>query len=664
MARSSVKRRLRGALGPIGLAMSVACVGGNGDDPNVTNFTFEPITAGDTLQAADVDAIMMTAAEAVDHPNIAIAIVDRVGNLLRLYNRTPSGFVNPMSPVIAGDPAEMLDIENKFAVAHARAAAYLSHSQAPLTSRTGQFLSTFHFPGVFDTATFVTEPDGPDVYAMFTPPINPTIGVANTPQAPLWQIDASNRGGMDQLNYNPGMSIPVLVNPDGSRPTPGFGPLPGGVPLYKTPIAAVGVTPPPNHVAKRAVGAIGVYAWDVGTPPSGTDPMGVDAVPRPDIMEFVAVTAVGTESATVPVVPPATMAENYFFPVPIPPAGAVYLVGILLPAFDPPIRPADTGPGMFDAADVVCTGDPGAPGDPSCVAQLNGQIDPFPDLVGPDPSNNPPAVMGPGGGLAANEVAAILEGCRRASEQTHAAIRLPPNAACQMVISVCDLDGVIIGVYREPDATLFSLEISVSKARNAVYFSKGDSRDMGPDAPFPGEHPLFSVFQDPLGDDAALGLITPAGNPNNPGIAVTARTLGFLSQPFYPPTIDGSGVVGPLHHLVDVNRNPAYFDCQGHEFDPTGLCNQRSGVIFFPGSAPLYKEIGGVQTLVGGLGVSGDGVEQDDFVTALGIQFAEEALELAGSPIDLEPPPEIRVDNFSYDGVKIPYLKFPQNPGG
>ena len=42
-----------------------------------------------------------------------------------------------------------------------------------------------------------------------------------------------------------------------------------------------------------------------------------------------------------------------------------------------------------------------------------------------------------------------------------------------------------------------------------------------------------------------------------------------------------------------------------------GVLDMKSGIVFFPGSAPLYR--GG--QMVGGLGVSGDGVEQDDFVT-------------------------------------------------
>ena len=42
--------------------------------------------------------------------------------------------------------------------------------------------------------------------------------------------------------------------------------------------------------------------------------------------------------------------------------------------------------------------------------------------------------------------------------------------------------------------------------------------------------------------------------------------------------------------------------------DPNAVVGNQNGVVFFPGSTPLYKN--GV--LVGGLGVSGDGVDQDD----------------------------------------------------
>ncbi len=52
---------------------------------------------------------------------------------------------------------------------------------------------------------------------------------------------------------------------------------------------------------------------------------------------------------------------------------------------------------------------------------------------------------------------------------------------------------------------------------------------------------------------------------------------------------------------------------------------------------------------MGGLGVSGDGVDQDDFVTNAGAK-------------GFEAPDNIRADQVIIDGVRLPYLKFPRNP--
>jgi uncharacterized protein GlcG (DUF336 family) len=73
--------------------------------------------------------------------------------------------------------------------------------------------------------------------------------------------------------------------------------------------------------------------------------------------------------------------------------------------------------------------------------------------------------------------------------------------------------------------------------------------------------------------------------------------------------------------------------------------DKKSGIVFFPGSAGLYKN--GV--LVGGLGVSGDGVDQDDFVTSAGTK-------------GFEPPTNSRADQIFINGVRLPYFKFPRNP--
>jgi len=49
------------------------------------------------------------------------------------------------------------------------------------------------------------------------------------------------------------------------------------------------------------------------------------------------------------------------------------------------------------------------------------------------------------------------------------------------------------------------------------------------------------------------------------------------------------------------------------------------------------------------LGVSGDGVDQDDYVTSVGTQ-------------GFEAPANIRADQIIDQGVRLPYFKFPRNP--
>ena len=88
--------------------------------------------------------------------------------------------------------------------------------------------------------------------------------------------------------------------------------------------------------------------------------------------------------------------------------------------------------------------------------------------------------------------------------------------------------------------------------------------------------------------------------------ALTTRSIGALSQP-------GS----PLWQIGNSNRH--------------------DGIIEFPGGIPLYK--GG--QLAGAIGVSGDGVDQDEKVA------------LAGSK-GFEPPDVIRIDKVT--GNAVPYV--------
>ena len=119
---------------------------------------------------------------------------------------------------------------------------------------------------------------------------------------------------------------------------------------------------------------------------------------------------------------------------------------------------------------------------------------------------------------------------------------------------------------------------------------------------------------------------------------MTNRTIGFGAQPLYPPGIDGTAP-GPFFQLYldDVNA-PCRQGSQTQEL-------ARSGIVFFPGSLPLYKS----GRLVGGLGISGDGVEQDDLVAA-------------GGATGFVPAEAIRADQLMLRGVRLPFLKFPRNP--
>jgi len=66
-------------------------------------------------------------------------------------------------------------------------------------------------------------------------------------------------------------------------------------------------------------------------------------------------------------------------------------------------------------------------------------------------------------------------------------------------------------------------------------------------------------------------------------------------------------------------------------------------ITIFPG-IPVYQGTSSVAPI----GVSGDGVDQE----------TSSATRAQGVP----PPDAIRSDRFTYDGVRLPYVKFPRNP--
>ena len=273
-----------------------------------------------------------------------------------------------------------------------------------------------------------------------------------------------------------------------------------------------------------------------------------------------------------------------FLPLQLVPApGVVVIGGISLPFVNQTTQPSGTAPGA--SAGTYDLG------------PVAGGLPPEGYLVGPSA----------GAMLTQNDVSTIISQAIATANVTRAVIRLPDGQRTKMTIAVADLNGNLLALYRMHDGTVFSTDVAVAKSRNVIWFS------------------------------SPAGAVDLPGVP--PGTAVTNRTIGFGAQPLFPPGIDGSQP-GPFFNLY---LNDLAHPCtQGS--DPN-FPQYQNGIVFFPGSLPLYKN--GV--LAGGLGVSGDGVDQDDFVTNGGAQ---------GFPA----PPNITADNVTIDNVRLPYLKFPRNP--
>jgi uncharacterized protein GlcG (DUF336 family) len=379
-------------------------------------------------------------------------------------------------------------------------------------------------------------------------------GVSFTPNAALYGIENTNRGCRLSNSYNPGQEITPARSLSGGT---GLGIITGKADVFDSDPAAVNPGGVPIFKDGRVAGGIGVA--------------GVDAS-QAEYAAFTGSIVGGTDAR--------------FGPRPASP-GVVVLDGIALPFVVQRTRPGGSGPGEFVGDFVLGPRDTPRPG---------GVPDGY--LVGPLGSAE----------LSPDEVDRIVRQAEAQANRTRAAIRLPLGSTTKMMISVADLQGNMLAIFRMPDATVFSIDVAASKARNVAYFSSArvDPNDL-PGVP--------------------------------PGTAVTNRTISFGAQPLFPPGIDGSGP-GPFFDLF--LRDTARPCSQGNDSQNRG---NQSGIVFFPGSAPLYRD----GALIGGLGVSGDGVEQDDVVTEAGQR-------------GFEAPPAIRADQILINGVRLPYFKFNRNP--
>lgn len=388
--------------------------------------------------------------------------------------------------------------------------------------------------------------------------------------------------------------------------------------------------------------------------------------------------------------------------------GRIDLVGITLEIYGPTPTRANRTPGIDQVLALgrrIGTGTINGtlmPVTPMGATSRGGQGVPEGWLVAPHSSAD-------ANGPTAAEVEKIIRQGVAQANATRAAIRLNvnnnfrPGARTKMVLAVADTNGELLGLYRMPDATIFSIDVAIAKARNTAYYA--DRLD------------LLATDRLDFNDDGTFGTITSSLNVTGDtlplGTAASNRTFRFIVEPRFPtgtelprnaaqglvndanltlrdqkPSV--ANIVGPESILQMPGINPL----TGENLDPNNplsadiytdpnsatilsfasfvpsrnfrdpgdatvvingtntlepLANQ-NGIVFFPGSTSLYRR-GNAQALMGGFGVSGDGVDQDDVVTASG-------------QVGFAPPQAIRADNFTVGRVRLPFQKFNRNPLG
>jgi len=551
------------------------------------------VPAQEALSAAEVGTVIArAAAQAIAQGDAAtIAVVDRVGNVLGVFAMPGASATSdiPDAPNGSNVDAQGLTVPAAAAaIAKAITGAYLSSNGNAFSTRTASMIVQEHFPPAPSTAGLES---------------GPLFGLQFS-QLPCSDLSARASDG--------------LIGP--KRSPLGLAADPGGFPLYK------------NGVVVGGVGVIsdGVYSFDPNV--LDTDIDADEAIALAGTIGFEAPTSIhanrifvdGTSlrysdaayssladvsGASFTGTPGALLAVTGYYD------GVALLAGSAYGTETSGIRAA--GVTEFGNQDAFVLSD-------------GAGTNRFPIRAGTDGAD----IASP---ISANEARVILEEAFAIMSRARAQIRQPLNSRAQVTISLVDTRGEVLGIVRSPDAAIFGIDVSLQKARTANFIS----------APFAanelqaatGEVPAFvTVLRTFLNDPSAL-----TGQ-----FAFADRSGGNLSRPYFPDGEVGQ-ISGPLSRPIE-QFNPFSTGLQSalvvgnlaqHLAFVTGaapndtprFCTSlpqvrpdhtriANGIQIFPGSVPIYR--GGV--LVGGIGVSGDGIDQDDMISFLGLHNAGQSV--------------------------------------
>ena len=648
--------RLRNNTGWLAIAalLTVSCGGGGtstgagpagGGSPTPTpaptgaRFT---LPAAEALTVADVERIVAQAVgEAQARGQRAvIAVVDRPGNVLAVFRMTNS----PPTALIPGAPnGDHRDAQNETipttagAISKAITGAYLSSNGNAFSTRTASMIVQPHFP--------------------------PAPVATGLESGPLYGVQFSSLPCSDlTARYREGnIGIGPMIGP--KRAPLGLSADAGGLPIYKNGVLVGGIgvmsdgiygfDPDVSDIetdAEEYVALAGTRGFEAPEairadriPVDGTTLRYSDA--RYDLLAeatsptFAAVN--GPRGQLIPV-------RGYFgFPAPVIQAGTVY-------------GTEASGLRLATAAEFSRTD--------AMVLSNGAGVNRYPIRGGLDGG----AVATP---MSATETRTILEEAFTVMARGRAQIRRPLNDQMQVTISVVDTLGNVLGIVRSPDAPVFGVDVSLQKARTVMFLSNPNAASDLLADPDPAVRAYVGATRSFLGNPTALTGET----------AWSDRAVGNIHRPYFP-----DGEVNPLAGSLSrdiFGFNPfstgiqtamTFKDIEDHLFfvfnitpnDVKPFCTRipqtgvninrlANGMQIFPGAVPIYRG----NTLVGAIGISGDGIDQDDMVSFLGLANASARLggSVGNAPLDK------RADRLLIAGpqgrqVRPRYVNCPFNP--
>jgi uncharacterized protein GlcG (DUF336 family) len=548
------------------------------------------VPAQDALSVADVQQVIANAAgEAAARGRPAnIAVVDRVGNVLAVFSMTGANqqLRVPNAPNGSMHDLQGIDVPGAVAGAIAKAVtgAYLSSGGNAFSTRTASMIVQEHFP--------------------------PSAAARGLESGPLFGVQFSQLPCSDlNTRYNGVGGGSAFIGP--KRSPLGLAADPGGFPLYRNGVLIGGV----------GIMADGVYGFDPEV--RDTDKDDEEAIALAATRGFDAPQDIRAERISVDgtLLRYSDIEANDLKSGSAPAFGSIAGSLVSVRGYYDHNFGIQAGRAYGSEGSGIRAATAAEFSNPDAFVLSNGGgANRFPVRAATDAIPQP---------LSAAESQALLEEAFRIMSAARAQIRRPLDSRAEVTISLVDTNGAVLGIVRSPDAPIFGIDVSLQKARTAMFFSH------------PMAAPQLDMHADP---DVRQFVVNSRAFFGTPAIftgqtAWSDRAIGNIHRPYFPDGELGRPP-GPLSRSIaefnpfstglqsaliegDVRAHVGFILGGGADVGSqcTGLPGTNriaNGIQIFPGSVPVYRG----NQLIGGLGVSGDGIDQDDMISFLGIHNA------------------------------------------